>query len=299
MRAVKTLTYFYAGTHCPSLLNLMVYSLPKSWVLFCCSMVAILSPLAVPTNTNALQPSGTDKASPDAEISMLLAGQKSEKILVTIDPGHGGKDPGAIGLNELREVDVILPIALRVAKILEAKGVATQLTRDSDFFVGLDERVNMSRKAGASIFVSIHANSIDNRPDVNGLETYHYHRGLELATSVHRKVLELMNDDPREESLLDRGVRSARFLVLRKSEIPAILVEVGYLTSPTESPKLADAVYRDRMAEAIAQGILDYLGKGTTTTPISSNKTPSQLLEVKTPHLNVLPANKPNTEVKK
>jgi N-acetylmuramoyl-L-alanine amidase len=262
-------------------------------------MVAILSPLAVPTNTNALQPSGTDKASPDAEISMLLAGQKSEKILVTIDPGHGGKDPGAIGLNELREVDVILPIALRVAKILEAKGVATQLTRDSDYFVGLDERVNMSRKAGASIFVSIHANSIDNRPDVNGLETYHYHRGLELATSVHRKVLELMNDDPREESLLDRGVRSARFLVLRKSEIPAILVEVGYLTSPTESPRLADAAYRDRMAEAIAQGILDYLGKGTTTTPISRNKTPSQLLEVKTPHLNVLPANKPNIEVKK
>ncbi len=281
----------------------MVYSLPKSWVLLC-SMVAMLSPLAVPTNTSALQPSGTDKASPtaslDAEIStMLLAGQKSEKILVTIDPGHGGKDPGAIGLNELREVDVILPIALRVAKILEAKGIATQLTRDSDYFVGLDERVNMSRKAGASIFVSIHANSIDNRPDVNGLETYHYHRGLELATSVHRKVLELMNDDPREEALLDRGVRSARFLVLRKSEIPAILVEVGYLTSPTESPKLADATYRDRMAEAIAQGILDYLGKATTTIPVSTNKTPSRLVETKTPHLTVPSGNTPTAEIKK
>jgi N-acetylmuramoyl-L-alanine amidase len=277
----------------------MVHSLPKSWVLLC-SLVAMLSPLAIPTNTSALQPSGAEQTSLDADVSsMLLANQKSEKILVTIDPGHGGKDPGAIGLNELREVDVILPIALRVAKILEAKGIATQLTRDSDYFVGLDERVNMSRQAGASIFVSIHANSIDNRPDVNGLETYHYHRGLELATSVHRKVLELMNDDPRQEALLDRGVRSARFLVLRKSEIPAILVEVGYLTSPTESPKLADAAYRDRMAEAIAQGILDYLGKGTTTSPISSNKTPPKLVEVKTPHLNVSPGNRSTAEIKK
>jgi N-acetylmuramoyl-L-alanine amidase len=276
----------------------MVHSLPKSWVLFC-GLAAMLSPLAVPINTTALQPSAADKPSLDSKISpVLLAGQKSEKILVTIDPGHGGKDPGAIGLNELREVDVILPIALRVAKILEAKGIAIQLTRDSDYFVGLDERVNMSRKAGASIFVSIHANSIDNRPDVNGLETYHYQRGSELANAVHRKVLELMNDDPREE-LLDRGVRSARFLVLRKSEIPAILVEVGYLTSPVESPRLADTAYRNRMAEAIAQGILDYLGKSTTSKNsadrIEVNPSPN-----KPAAGNILvPVNISTTEVKK
>jgi N-acetylmuramoyl-L-alanine amidase len=249
----------------------MVHSLPKSWVLLC-SLVTIFSPLVIPFTTSAsttAQSQRVDKTNLDD--SLLLADRKSGKTLVTIDPGHGGKDPGAIGLNELREVDVILPIALRVSKILEAKGVATQLTRDSDYFVELNERVNMSRKAGASIFVSIHANSIDNRPDVNGLETYHYHRGLELATIVHRNVLTVMNDDPREEQpLLDRGVRSARFLVLRKSEIPAILVEVGYLTSPTESPKLADSKYRDRMADAIAQGILEYLSQ--TTASIGSAK---------------------------
>jgi N-acetylmuramoyl-L-alanine amidase len=270
----------------------MVHSLPKPWVLLY-SLVAILSSLAVPTTTIAR---ATNEQPSSVHSPMLLAEQKSEKILVTIDPGHGGKDPGAIGLNELREIDVILPIALRLAKILESKGVATQLTRDSDYFVGLDERVIMSRKAGASIFVSIHANSIDNRPDVHGLETYHYHRGLELATAVHRSVLERINDDPREEPLLDRGVRSARFLVLRKSEIPAILVEVGYLTSPTESPKLADAAYRDRMADAIAQGILDYLGK-TTSLSVSptNNSNPPQ------PAIKPVAPNNPvsNNEAKK
>ncbi len=236
----------------------MVHSLPKSWVLFC-SLAAILFPLATPA-TALLQPSNAEKATPEASIK--LVGQKSDKILVTIDPGHGGKDPGAIGLDGLREVDVILPISLRVSKILQEKGVATQLTRDSDYFVGLDERVVMSRKAGASIFVSIHANSIDNRPDVNGLETYHYHRGLELANIVHSNIIGVLGED-RDEPLLDRGVRSARFLVLRKSDIPAILVEVGYLTSPTESIKLNSEKYQERMADAIAQGILEYLDKST------------------------------------
>jgi N-acetylmuramoyl-L-alanine amidase len=246
----------------------MVHSLPKSWVLFC-GLAAILSPLAAPAS--ALQPSIADNASPEANTK--LVGQKSEKILVTIDPGHGGKDSGAIGLDGLREVDVILPISLRISKILQEKGVATQLTRDSDYFVGLDERVVMSRKAGASIFVSIHANSIDNRPDVNGLETYHYHRGLELANIVHSNIIGVFGED-RDDPLLDRGVRSARFLVLRKSDIPAILVEVGYLTSPTESLKLANEKYRDRMADAIAQGILAYLGKSTDISLNSKNSIP-------------------------
>jgi N-acetylmuramoyl-L-alanine amidase len=261
----------------------MVHSLPKSWV-WCCALAAILSPLASPANA-LLQPIVAKKLTPAA--NSKLVGQKSEKILVTIDPGHGGKDPGAIGLEGLREVDVILPISLQVAKILEEKGVATQLTRDSDYFVGLDERVVMSRKAGASIFVSIHANSIDNRPDVNGFEIYHYHRGLELANVVHRNVIDLLADG-QEGSLLDRGVRSARFLVLRKSEIPAILVEVGYLTSPTESLKLADEKYRERMAEAIAQGILAYLGKNTSASLNSETTTSNLPLK---PPANITPPN--------
>jgi N-acetylmuramoyl-L-alanine amidase len=179
------------------------------------------------------------------------------RVLVMIDPGHGGKDPGAIGLNGLKEVDVILPVAKRVAEILERQGIAVKLTRTSDYFVGLDERVAMSRDAGATLFVSIHANSIENRPDVNGLETYHYNLGKSFADTVHAAVVDFVNKNG--FYLNDRRVRSARFLVLRKSSIPAILVETGYLTSEAEAARLQRDDYRKVMAEAIAKGIIQYV----------------------------------------
>ncbi len=179
------------------------------------------------------------------------------RVLVMIDPGHGGKDPGAIGLNGLKEVEVILPVAKRVAEILERQGIAVKLTRNSDYFVGLDERVAMSRDAGATLFVSIHANSIDNRPDVNGLETYHYNLGKSFADTVHAAVVDFVNKNG--FYLNDRRVRSARFLVLRKSSIPAILVETGYLTSEAEAARLQRDDYRKVMAEAIAKGIIQYV----------------------------------------
>jgi N-acetylmuramoyl-L-alanine amidase len=182
----------------------------------------------------------------------------SSQVLVMIDPGHGGKDPGAIGLGGLREVDVILPIAKRVAAILESQGIRTKLTRDSDYFVGLDERVDMSDRANATVFVSIHANSIDGRPDVNGLETYYYgQEGGKLAGIVHRNVLATVTS--RGFYLGDRNTRRARFLVLRKSNVPAILVETGYLTNDAEVARLRRDDYRAVQAEGIARGIIEYL----------------------------------------
>ncbi len=193
-------------------------------------------------------------------------GQITRPFIVMIDPGHGGKDSGAIGVNNLREIDVILPIALQVSEILKKNGVTAQLTRDRDYFVGLDERVQMSDQAKANIFVSIHANSIDNRPDVHGLETYHYNIGEDLANTVHNKIINVFNTDLKIP-LNDRRVRSARFLVLRKSNIPAILVETGYLSSPEEVVQLGKAQYQTNMAQAIAQGILEYIKKTQSTTP--------------------------------
>ncbi len=192
-------------------------------------------------------------------------GQAARSIVVMIDPGHGGKDSGAIGVNDLREVDVILPIALQVSEILKKHGIVAQLTRDRDYFVGLDERVQMSAQAKADIFVSIHANSIDNRPDVHGLETYHYNIGEDLANTVHHKIINVFNVDLKIP-LNDRRVRSARFLVLRKSNIPAILVETGYLSSPEESVQLSKSQYQTNMAQAIAQGILEYVKKSQGNT---------------------------------
>jgi N-acetylmuramoyl-L-alanine amidase len=182
------------------------------------------------------------------------------RVLVMIDPGHGGRDSGAIGLGGLREVDVILPIAKRVASILESRGIQTKLTRDSDYFVGLDERVSMANQYNATIFVSIHANSIDGRPDVNGLETYYYgQEGGRLADIVHRNVLSTVT--AKGFYLGDRNTRSARFLVLRKSRIPAILVETGYLTNEIEVQRLRRDDYRNAEAEGIARGIMEYLSK--------------------------------------
>jgi N-acetylmuramoyl-L-alanine amidase len=179
------------------------------------------------------------------------------KPLVMIDPGHGGRDPGAIGPSGLKEVDVIMPVARRVAEILEKQGIAVRMTRTGDNYVGLDERVAMSREVGATMFVSIHANSIDGRPDVNGLELYHYNLGQSLAETVHSATLDYVNKNG--FYLNDRRVRSARFLVLRKSTIPAILVETGYLTNEAEVARLSRDDYRRVMAEGIARGIIQYI----------------------------------------
>jgi N-acetylmuramoyl-L-alanine amidase len=175
------------------------------------------------------------------------------KLLVVIDPGHGGKDPGAIGIGGTREKDIILPISLRVAEVLQENGVQVVLTRDSDYFVSLPGRVQMAERANADVFVSIHANSVGlSRPEVSGLETYYYDNGLGLARAVHNRILQSVN-------VRDRRVRKARFYVLRKSSMPSILVETGYLTGREDIAKLRNPTYQRQMGEAIAQGILQYL----------------------------------------
>ncbi|MEA5617922.1 N-acetylmuramoyl-L-alanine amidase [Cronbergia sp. UHCC 0137] len=175
------------------------------------------------------------------------------KLVVVIDPGHGGKDPGAIGIDKINEKDIILPISLRVAEVLQRNGIQVVMTRDSDYFVTLPGRVAIAERANADAFVSIHANSVGlNRPEVSGLETYYYESGLGLARAVHNKILQNVN-------VRDRKVRRARFFVLRKSSMPSILVETGYLTGREDIAKLRTVSYQNQMAEAIAQGIIQYL----------------------------------------
>ncbi|BAY84870.1 N-acetylmuramoyl-L-alanine amidase [Calothrix parasitica NIES-267] len=175
------------------------------------------------------------------------------RISVIIDPGHGGKDPGAIGIGGLKEKDVILPISIRVAQILQQNGVQAILTRNSDFFVSLKGRVDMAERRNADLFVSIHANSVGlSRPDVSGLEVYYYSSGYNLARSVRSGILNSV-------SVRDRGVRRARFYVLRKTSMPAILVETGYVTGREDAAKLASPQYREQMAQGIANGILSYV----------------------------------------
>jgi N-acetylmuramoyl-L-alanine amidase len=174
------------------------------------------------------------------------------KLLVVVDPGHGGKDSGAPGFG-LLEKDVVLPIGKRVAAILEQNGVQAVLTRDADFFVELQGRVDIAERVNATLFVSIHANAVDKRPDVNGLEVYYYNSGYGLAESVRNAILQDIS------TIKDRGTRKARFYVLRKSSMPSILVEAGYMTGREDNPRLGSPEYQNRMADAIARGILQYL----------------------------------------
>ena len=174
------------------------------------------------------------------------------KRLVFIDPGHGGKDPGAIGLSGIQEKDVILPISQYVAQYLQQQGIQTMMARTSDYFVSLQGRTDMANRAGADLFVSIHANAMGaGRADISGLEVYYFgNRGL--ADTIHRSILRTVN-------IKDRRVRKARFYVLRNSRMPSTLVEVGFVTGYEDSAKLTNPTYQRQMAQAIARGIIEYM----------------------------------------
>ena len=180
----------------------------------------------------------------------------SGKRVVVIDPGHGGPDPGAIGIGGVRETNVVLDIGLEVSRILQRQGVTVYLTRTDERDVDLPPRVSLAERVRASAFVSIHANAISlSRPDVNGLETYHApgaYSGSRLARTIHSTILRNLN-------IRDRGVRAARFYVIRKTSMPAVLVETGFLTGQEDITRLRDPAWRKQMAQAIAQGLLSYL----------------------------------------
>ena len=176
------------------------------------------------------------------------------KIVVVIDPGHGGPDPGTVGIDGVQEKGIVLDISSRVAAALEQQGVQAVMTRTTnDVDVDLEPRVSLAERINATLFVSIHANAISlSRPDINGLETYYHQSGAGLAKSIHNSVLQ-------GTGVRDRGVRASRFYVLRNTSMPSVLVEVGFLTGREDAAKLSTAAYRQQMAESIARGILQYI----------------------------------------
>lgn len=175
------------------------------------------------------------------------------RVVVVVDPGHGGGDPGAVGIGGLQEADVVLDISQQVAKLLEAQGVQAILTRTDDREIDLEPRVNLADSISADVFVSIHANSISlSRPDVNGIETYYYDTGSALASSIHNSLVNATG-------MNDRGVRQARFYVLTHTSMPAVLVEVGFVTGREDAAKLNNSSFRSQIATGIAQGILRYV----------------------------------------
>jgi len=189
---------------------------------------------------------------------LKLPDVKQNKFLVVIDPGHGGPDPGAIGIGGIRETDVVLEVSKIVKNLLSEKGVRVRLTRKNEVDLDLPPRVSFANNSGADIFVSIHANaSRGKRRDINGLETFYYRgwRGRLLAKKIQKQILRVSPGSP------DRGVKQGRFYVIKNTRMPAVLVEIGFLTGRLDARRLEKTTHRKRLAYAIAKGILEYLYK--------------------------------------
>ncbi len=169
---------------------------------------------------------------------------------VVLDAGHGGHDRGAIGRTGVREKDVALDTAIRVRNKLRAAGFRVVMTRENDRFIPLGERVRIANRHRNGIFVSIHYNHAT-RQAAQGLETFYHHpHSRRLATSVQRNITRIGRTP-------DRGVKQARFLVIRETEIPSILVEGGFLSNRAEESRIRGDEFREEMARLIAQGIVE------------------------------------------
>jgi N-acetylmuramoyl-L-alanine amidase len=176
-------------------------------------------------------------------------------FLIMIDPGHGGADPGACG-NGLREKDLTLDISNRVAQRLSEHGFSVQMTRTTDVYVGLSERAQMANQAGADYFLSIHINAGGGsgfeslvQPGCDNGETGRI-RGI-----IHQHVAAFFSAN----GLPDRGRKQADLAVCRETNMPAALIECGFIDS-ADAQKLADPAFRQGIAEAIVKGFCEAFG---------------------------------------
>ena len=215
---------------------------------------------------------------------------------VVIDPGHGGKDPGAISRSGLKEKDVNLDVAKRLYNLLKAAGVEVVMTRSSDTFIPLSERARIANSSGADLFISVHSNA--NRvKSMNGFEIYYVAPNIgdgnravlsakkdnlnfaqsclgDSSLTLKAIIWDMIYTHSRAEAIeLSRsicssarnnlgveilGIKKGRFAVLKEVFIPAILIEAGFLSNSAEERMLNNAYYRQKIAESITEGIRNY-----------------------------------------
>lgn len=255
---------------------------------------------------------GRPESRPEAKTGEAKRGKPivDRLVTITLDPGHGGEDPGAIGKGGSHEKDVVLSIARRLkAKIDGEANMRAVLTRDSDFFVPLQMRVQKARRVQADLFVSIHADGWI-KPDARGSSVFvlsehgasstqarmlaQKENEADLIGGVNigvkdpflaKTLLDLsqtatINDSLKLgkavlgelggiNSLHKASVEQAGFAVLKAPDIPSILVETAFISNPEEEKRLNDEAYQDRMAEAILKGIRQYFAKNP---PLAKSK---------------------------
>ena len=212
---------------------------------------------------------------------------------IVIDPGHGGKDPGALGRGSLQEKAIVLSISEKLREVLTQKGYTVLMTRDTNRFIPLKERTAFATQRNADLFLSIHVNGSES-PKAKGIETYYLsvtstdkasediasrenadsgYSIQELEALLKGIIQESKSGDSKrlarhvQQALVqatgavDRGVKHARFVVLIGTNVPAVLIETGFVSNPTEGQKLTTQAYQHKIATAIAQGIEKFLGK--------------------------------------
>src|SRR6266496_488172 len=188
---------------------------------------------------------------------------------IVIDAGHGGFDRGGIPGQRIAEKEMTLEVAQRLKSVLTAGGYRVVMTRENDVFVPLGTRVAIANSYRNAIFVCIHFNSAG-RVGADGIETYFYGRdSLQLASAVHHFV---SGGAPSES----RGVRRRGYYVLRKARVPAVLVECGFLTNPTEAAYIQNSSYRQKLAEEIAAGIRERFNVRSSTSSTAVATIPLQ-----------------------
>ncbi|MGM7634708.1 N-acetylmuramoyl-L-alanine amidase [Bacillus sp. Hm123] len=177
--------------------------------------------------------------------------------VVILDPGHGGKHPGAMAYG-VREKDVVLAVGLKANEIFKKSPLQVKMTRSTDKYISLANRVKYAQQVNGDIFVSIHANS-HSKESANGTETYYYASRKNsrtddsklLATKIQKRLLEAWN-------LKDRKVKTADFYVIRKTTMPSTLLELGFISNKSENQKLKSDYWQNEAAKAIYYGVLDY-----------------------------------------
>lgn len=181
---------------------------------------------------------------------------KTEKLVIAVDAGHGGKDPGKVGINGELEKDINLQIAKRVQELLEEKDISVLMTREEDVNQGdkredMDARVKLINEAKPDLAVSIHQNSFTDS-SVKGAQVFYYSESEEgeiFAKLVQDELLEMDEDNRR------MAKENNSYYLLKKTEVPVIIVECGFLSNPEEAEKLTTKEYQETISKAIVKGI--------------------------------------------
>lgn len=211
-----------------------------------------LDPVTVRIAVDLKQPTWYHVVPSKGEPGAVIRFLEAEPVQVMIDAGHGGSDPGAISYSGKFEKDFTLPIALKVAdRLAEEALIQPILTRDDDTYTSPSERAARANRLGVDLFVSIHMNASDSR-SVKGTETYYWRDdSLEFAQIVHQELLKAVGSS-------DRKVKKERFVVVRETTMPAVLLEIGFISNADEEEKLLNEQVQDRVAEAIVAAIKKY-----------------------------------------